>query len=144
MRRPPRPPSAPIISAALLRRGLWQGLVCALVTSAVYAIGHRLGEDDQAVRAAVFASLVASLLTLVMSNRSLRQPWWRLFGHTNPALWWVTAGAAGVVALSLGSVAAQGPLGFHTPDGPLIAAGAVGALALLFLLEWGKLGRSPR
>ena len=144
MRRPPRPPSAPIISAALLRRGLWQGLACAVVTATVYTIGHRLGESPEAVRAAVFVGLVASLLTLVMSNRSLHQPWWRRVSQANPALWWVTAGAGGVMVLSLASSGARGILGFHTPEGPLITAGVAGALALLFLLEVGKGGSSAQ
>ena len=138
MRRPPRHPSAPLITVGFAIWSLLQGaLVLALVAGLyVMALHQNLPEPD--ARALAFAALVATNLGLVLVNRSLSASIFAAFTRPNAALWWVvTATAAILGAVILFPPARElfhfGPL--HGDD--ITVALACGVIALL-LLELAK------
>ena len=98
MRRPPRPPSAPLFTAGFVIWSLLQGaLVLALVAGLfVMALRQNLPEPD--ARALAFAALVATNLGLVLVNRSLSASVFAAFTRPNAALWWVVAATAAILA----------------------------------------------
>jgi Ca2+-transporting ATPase len=98
MRRPPRPPSAPLFTAGFVIWSLLQGvLVLALVAGLyVMALHQNLPEPD--ARSLAFAALVAANLGLVLVNRSLSASVFAAFTRPNAALWWVVAATAAILA----------------------------------------------
>jgi Ca2+-transporting ATPase len=138
MRRPPRPPSAPLFTAGFVIWSLLQGaLVLALVASLfIMALRQNLPEPD--ARSLAFAALVAANLGLVLVNRSLTASVFAAFTRPNAALWWVIASTAAILAGVILFPPARelfhfGPL--HGDD--IIVALASGLIALL-LLELAK------
>jgi Ca2+-transporting ATPase len=70
MRRAPRPPQAPLFSRALLTWSFLQGLATLLVTSSAFLLAWSSGVSEDDIRAVVFATLVLSLIALILVNRS--------------------------------------------------------------------------
>jgi Ca2+-transporting ATPase len=139
MKRPPRRPDAPLFTWTLIAWSLLQGsLVFGLVAS-VYLVALYNGAPDAEARAMAFFSLVATIICLILVNRSFSTSLLRALSRPNPALAWVVLGVAGVLALSLfWSEAAQlfhfGPL--HLGDLALTAAIFLGLLAILEALKF--------
>ena len=138
MRRPPRHPSAPLITVGFAIWSLLQGaLVLALVAGLyVMALHQNLPEPD--ARSLAFVALVATNLGLVLVNRSLGASVFSAFTRPNAALWWVVVATAAILTGVLLFPPARelfhfGPL--HADD-ILVALGS-GLIALL-LLELAK------
>jgi Ca2+-transporting ATPase len=134
MRRPPRPPSAPLFTAGFVVWSLLQGaLVLALVAGLfIMALRQNLPEPD--ARSLAFAALVAANLGLVLVNRSLTASVFAAFTRPNAALWWVVLATAAILAGVILFPPARelfhfGPL--HGDD--IIVALASGLIALLVL-----------
>jgi Ca2+-transporting ATPase len=70
MQAPPRRPDARLFDAAVLVRGLWQGVGLLLMLLAVYAGVRWGGHSETMARAATFMVLVLSNLGLIHVNRS--------------------------------------------------------------------------
>jgi Ca2+-transporting ATPase len=70
MQRPPRAPSARLLSSSLIRWGLIQGSLALLVVAAVYYCGYRWSMPEADLRALTFIVLVCGNLGLVLVNRS--------------------------------------------------------------------------
>jgi Ca2+-transporting ATPase len=116
MARAPRDPAAPIVSAALVHLGLWQGLVTLLAVGALYvALWTRTGDAGQ-VRATVFAALVTAVGALVLANRSFSLGPWASLRRPNRALWAVFGSAALLLLGALGVPALQKVFAFAPPS----------------------------
>ena len=116
MARAPRDPAAPIVSAALVHLGLWQGLVTLLAVGAMYAaLWTRTGDAGQ-VRATVFAALVTAVGALVLASRSFSLGPWASLRRPNRALWAVFGSAALLLLGALGVPALQKVFAFAPPS----------------------------
>jgi Ca2+-transporting ATPase len=134
MARPPRDPAAPIVSAALVRLGLWQGAAALGAVGALYVGLWQAGVDSAQVRAAVFTALVTAVGALVLANRSFSAGLWTHLNRPNRALWAVLGGTSLLLLCALEVPALQAVFSFAALA-PLQAVLAVGVgLALLPLL----------
>jgi Ca2+-transporting ATPase len=101
MTRPPRDPKAPLLSRRTAIISLLQGISVLLIVLAVFAVALARGRGENESRALTFTTLIIANLALIFTNRS----WSRVILATlrlpNAALWWVTSGALGVLALVL-------------------------------------------
>ena len=138
MKRPPRKPNAPILSSAVLKWALTQGLMALLVVcgSLTIAIHERFAAND--MRALVFSTLVLTNMGLIFVNRSFHTSLTGVLLRPNPALWLLM----GVVVAVLGAALYWQPLQDLFGFGPLhwidlmICTGA--GVALVVLLEFGR------
>ena len=138
MRRPPRKPDAPLLSPAVLKWALIQGLLALFVVcgSLLIAIHLRFPAND--LRALVFSTLVLTNVGLIFVNRSFHASLAGVLLRPNPALWLLV----GVVSAVLGAALYWKPLQDLFRFGPLhwndlmICAGA--GIALVVLLELGR------
>jgi Ca2+-transporting ATPase len=88
----------------------------------------------------MFASLVVSLLAIIVMNRSWSRSSLATLGTPNPALWWVVAGAAALLALvfavpPIRHLFAFGPI--HVDDMAVSLAAGAGCLAWFEVLKAG-------
>jgi Ca2+-transporting ATPase len=101
MSRPPRPSGEPLFSRQTFLLSLLQGFSVLVIVLAVFGIALYRGLGAPEARALTFTTLVIANLGLIFANRS----WTRIIPATvrspNPALWWVSAGALGLLALVL-------------------------------------------
>jgi Ca2+-transporting ATPase len=138
MDRPPRPPSEPLFSWPLIGWSLLQGGLALLAVAGIFLLGLRNGLPEDQARALAFFSLVLSLVSLILVNRSFSASLITALRRPNPALFWIVLVVAAVLALSLAVPALSalfrfGPL--HPDDLALsLAAGAV-VLVLLEILK---------
>ncbi len=98
MRRPPRDPRQPLFTPRLMVRALLQGGGVFAAAGLIFAASVRSGMAEPDVRMLTFSTLIMANLALIATNRSLTRPLWRAWGHRNPALRWVIAGALVVLA----------------------------------------------
>jgi Ca2+-transporting ATPase len=101
MERPPRPPATPLLSSDILFFSLLQGVIVLSVVFAVYAGAHLLGETESIARGLAFTTLIVANLGLIITNRSRSLRIGEILRITNPALWWVMAGAISTLAMAL-------------------------------------------
>ena len=101
MRRPPRDPSAALITPAFVAWGLFQGVVMLLFVAAVFVVAIADGMPADEARSLTFATLVASNVGLVLVNRSATASFAAAFRRPNPALWWVLGATAAILAAIL-------------------------------------------
>jgi Ca2+-transporting ATPase len=101
MERPPRDPADPLFSGRMIGISLAQGFGVLIAVLAVYlwAVLGGAGADD--VRALAFVTLVVGNLGLIFVNRSWTHTVLGGLMSKNPALWWVTAGTLGTLAVLL-------------------------------------------
>ncbi|WP_237154453.1 cation-translocating P-type ATPase [Oryzibacter oryziterrae] len=138
MARPPRNPSEPLFSPALVVWGLLQGLMGFAVVAAIYLLSLRRGMPDDEVRAVTFVSLVFVIISLIFVGRSFSASVLTALRQPNRTLAVVLASVALMLAATLywpfvRSLFRFGPL--HAVD--LAVAGGAG-IALLLILEYLK------
>ncbi len=137
MRRPPRPPNAPLLSARSLALSLVRGGVVLAAALAVYAGGFLLGHPVGAARGAAFATLVVGNLGLVLAHRSLEHTALESLVRHNLALRWIAGLAAATLLLVLALPGLRELFhfsGIRPPDAALgIGAGLAGIVALEIL-----------
>jgi Ca2+-transporting ATPase len=101
MQRPPRNSEEPLFGRRMIGVGLAQGFSVLVIVLAVFGVALRFGWAESEARALTFTTLVVANLGLIFANRS----WSRLILATlrsrNPAVWWVSGLALGVLALVL-------------------------------------------
>jgi len=134
MRRPPRPPDAPLFSARLIWWGILQGVFAFAVVGAIYVAASQRGMPANEVRALSFFSLVTAIVALIFVNRSFSASIMAAWRRPNRALKVVLLGVVAMLTLTLAwPVAAQlfrfGPL--HADD--LALTVGAGVLVLLIL-----------
>ncbi|MBI5257900.1 MAG: cation-translocating P-type ATPase [Burkholderiales bacterium] len=147
MRAPPRRPEARLFDAAVLWRGLCQGLGLLVLLLAVFAWARWQSGADTVARALTFSVLVMSNLALIFSNRYWHRAALPGRGPVNLAFRWVSGAALLLLAGVLGIPAVSRLFAFEAPPLPLLLAGlAATALGLLWfeLVKWGLGHRQAR
>ena len=138
MRRPPRDPSSPLFSVALVGWSLVQGLLAFVLVAAIYIVALQRGMPEAEVRALAFVSLVLTNVALIFVNRSFSASVVTALRRGNAVLWLVLAATASLLALALAWLPARelfrfGPL--HADDLAVCAAAGIGLLVLLDLVK---------
>ena len=138
MHRPPRTPDTPLFSYSLIAWSVLQGALAFAVVALIFVTALRRGMPQDEARALAFFSLVLSIISLILVNRSFSTSLLSAFRRPNPTLAWIVLVVVTILGLSLlwSSAAALfrfGPL--HGDD--LLVTIAAGAATLL-ALEWLK------
>ncbi len=100
MKRPPRDPREPLLSARTIALSLLQGLAVLVAVAAAYHVALGVSAEAEA-RAVAFAALVFGNTGLILANRSQKRSLLTTLRAPNPALWWVIGGALGGLLLAL-------------------------------------------
>ncbi len=142
MRRPPRDAAAPLFGGRALGAALLQGLGVLLAVLLAFAWAQgRIPEAE--ARAFAFATLVTGNLALILSNRSARGSIWSTLHTPNRTLWWMVAGAFGLLLVALYLPWAVEVLRFAPlPAHELAAAVALGLASVLWFeaVKWARRG----
>lgn len=101
MKRKPRRLSDPLFGRQMVFSGLVQGLGVLAIVAAVYSIALTNGFSEKEARMLAFTNLVIGNLGLIFTNRSWTHSILSTLKIPNAALWWVTGGALGFLAISL-------------------------------------------
>jgi Ca2+-transporting ATPase len=101
MSRPPRNPAEPLFGRSLWTLCLWQGGVVTIVVLALYAVALHRGQPAEDARAITFTALIVANVGLIFANRSWARTAVGTLTTRNAALWWVTLGSVGFLALVL-------------------------------------------
>jgi len=138
MRRPPRPPAEPLFSWPLVFWSVLQGLLVFMLVGAIFIIASLRGMPANEVRALTFFSLVLSIGSLILVNRSFSTSLITAIRRPNVTLAWILAAVATILALSMLVPAVRGLFSFgplHWDDLSL----TVGAAATILVgLELAK------
>jgi Ca2+-transporting ATPase len=135
MRRNPRPPNEPLFSWSLIGWSVLQGALAFAMVGGIFVWASWHGMPDDEVRALAFFSLVTSIVSLILVNRSFSTSLMTAFRRPNPMLAWIVLGVILILGLSLlwppaSELFRFGPL--HANDlGLTLGAG----LAVLIVLE---------
>ena len=138
MRRPPRSTAQPLFSWPLIVWSVLQGVLVFMLVGAIYIIASRRSMPADEVRALTFFSLVLSIVSLILVNRSFSTSLVTAIRRANITLAWILAAVAGILALSLLVPAVQnlfnfGPL--HWDDLSLTLGAAATILVALELAK---------
>jgi Ca2+-transporting ATPase len=101
MERAPRPPSEPLFSWPLIAWSVLQGGVAFVLVAGIYIVGLRRGMPADEVRALAFFSLILSIVSLILINRSFSTSLVAAFRRPNPALASILLGVTAILALTL-------------------------------------------
>ena len=143
MARPPRRANSELFSWALVGWSILQGALVFAVTAAIFVAALRSGLVADEARTLAFVTLVVSIVALVLVNRSFSVSFASAFFRPNPALVWIFATIAVVLATALLWPAASslfrfGPL--HAHDLMITLGAGLLVLTVLELLKslWGR------
>ena len=134
MRRKPRIPDAPLFSWPLIGWSVFQGGLTFGLVGAIFLIALYRGMPEDEARALTFFSLVLSIVSLILVNRSYSTSLVAAFRRPNPALAWILLTVTVILGLSLlwptaSALFRFGPL--HADDlAVTIAAGIVVLIVL--------------
>lgn len=138
MQRPPRNPSAPLISGGLMLWSVLQGLLVLLLVGGFFALLLRQGLAAEQARSLAFAALVACNVGLILANRNLRASLLGAWLRPNAMLWRMLLATAVLLAATLGLAPLREVFRFAlVPWPPLLAALGLG-VGLWLLLEGMK------
>jgi len=134
MLRPPRAPDTPLFSWSLVSWSVLQGALALGLVAAVFIVALQRDMPQDEARALAFFSLVVSIVSLILINRSFSTSLISAFRRRNPALAWILLAVTAILALTLLWPAAAalfrfGPL--HGDD--LLVTLAAGGVVLLVL-----------
>jgi Ca2+-transporting ATPase len=101
MQRPPRDPKQPLFDRRNILLSLLQGVGALAAVAVVYVIALKRGHGELDARALAFTTLVVANLGLIWTNRSQSRTVFETLRSPNQALWWITGGALGFLALVL-------------------------------------------
>jgi Ca2+-transporting ATPase len=138
MQRPPRDPTRRLFTRALLARGLLQGTGALAAAAVVFVVSVKSGLIESDIRMLTFSTLILTNLALILTNRSFSRPVWTTWRTPNPALRWLGAGAAGVLA----TILYLPPVGDlfrmsrpHAVDAIVIVLASAGALGWMEIIK---------
>jgi Ca2+-transporting ATPase len=143
MRRPPRPPSAPLFTAGFVIWSLLQGVLALALVAGLFVMALRQNLPEPDARSLAFAALVATNLGLVLVNRSLGASVFSAFTRPNAALWWVVVATAAILTGVIISPPAHEMFHFGPLHGDDIVVALASGLIALLLLELAKRMLSP-
>jgi Ca2+-transporting ATPase len=98
MARPPRSPDAPLFGMGQIVFSLFAGFISLIAILLVFGFSLYHGYGEAAVRTLAFATLVTTMLGLILVNRSHSLNLWRALRLRNRAVWWVVGGALSFLA----------------------------------------------
>jgi Ca2+-transporting ATPase len=138
MNRKPRPPDEPLFSWPLISWSVLQGGLTFGLVGAIFLIALQRGMPEDEVRALTFISLVLSIVSLILVNRSFSTSLVAAFRRPNPALAWILSAVTAILGLSLFWPAASalfrfGPL--HADDLAMTLAAGIVVLIVLETLK---------
>ena len=134
MDRPPREPTEALFSLPMVAWSVFQGVAAFAVLATIFLVESRSGMPEDEVRALVFFALIATLVALILVNRSFSASVGRALTRPNSALVYVGLAIAVVTALILFLPSAQMLLKFGSiASSDMALAGAVGVGLMLFL-----------
>jgi Ca2+-transporting ATPase len=134
MQRPPRAIASRLLSGAVIKKSVIQGLAGLSMVAMFFLAANFSGRPEDEARSITFLSLVLANSALILSNRSLAGSFREAVGQNNPTLWVVL----GFDALMLGALFTVpqirgafsfGPLAWQ--DVGLVIFAAAGLLAAL-------------
>jgi Ca2+-transporting ATPase len=135
MRRRPRPPLARLFSLRMVGWSIFQGGLAFVTVGGLFLIASHRGMPEPEIRALTFFALIASILALILVNRSFSTSIAQALGRQNRALAYVFAAILVISALILLVSPIQILLHFEQVRWiDLAVAGGAGGL-LLVLLE---------
>ena len=143
MRVPPREVGMRLFDAAVLMRGVLQGLGLLGILVGVYAVSRSWTQSDDVARAMAFMVLVLSNLGLIYINRAWGRTTWRGRGPANSAFAWVSGLTVLLLACVLGIPAVRELFTFALPPYGLVLAGLgmAGAAVVWFeAVKWMSFG----
>jgi Ca2+-transporting ATPase len=138
MRRKPRAPEEPLFSWPLVGWSVLQGGLTLALVGVIFVIASQRGMPEDEVRALTFFSLVLSIVSLILVNRSFSTSLVSAFRRPNPVLAWILLAVAAILSLSLlwppaAALFRFGPL--HPDDLTLTIAAGAGVLIVLEALK---------
>jgi len=143
MMRPPRRADSELFSWALVGWSVLQGALALAVTAIIFIGALRSGLVADEARTLAFVTLVVCIVTLVLVNRSFSASFTSAFFRPNPALVWIFAAVALVLATALlwppaSSLFRFGPL--HADDLMITLGAGLLVLTVLELLKplWAR------
>lgn len=143
MQRPPRDPRQPLFNRKNILLSLLQGAGTLAAVLIVYVIALKRGQGELDARALAFTTLIVANLGLIWTNRSGSRTVLETLRSPNRALWWITAGAFGFLALVLYVPFFRGLFQFSILH-PVDLAICFGAATLsLFWFDLLKINRRP-
>ncbi|HAL39607.1 MAG TPA: ATPase [Polaromonas sp.] len=143
MKARPRHPDVRLFDAAVLTRGLWQGVGLLAMLLALYAGVRFTTHSDDVARAMTFTVLVLSNLGLIHANRSWGHMSWRGPGASNRHFGWISLATLALLGAVLGVPAIRRLFAFAALTPTMLLIGATVALMSLLWFEGVKwrLGR---
>jgi Ca2+-transporting ATPase len=138
MRRPPRAPDEPLFSGTLIRWSLLQGGLAFALVGIIFIAASARGMAENEVRALAFFSLIVTIVSLILVNRSFSASLISALRRPNPALALVLVLVVTTLSVTLlwpvaSSLFRFGPL--HTDDLALTVAAGIVVLVVLELLK---------
>ena len=101
MRRKPRAPDEPLFSWPLIGWSILQGGLACMLVGAIFLLALYNGMPEDEVRALTFFSLVLSIVSLILINRSFSTSLVTAFRRPNPALAWILLAIILILGLTL-------------------------------------------
>jgi Ca2+-transporting ATPase len=135
MQRPPRAPDAPLFSWSLIGWSLLQGALVFGLVAIIFVTALQRGMPQDEARALVFFSLVTSIISLILINRSFSTSLISAFRRPNPALAWILLPVTVILALSLLWPGASALFRFGPLHGDDLALTLATAIVVLIVLE---------
>jgi magnesium-transporting ATPase (P-type) len=132
MRRPPRPPGAPVLDAVLIGRVVLVGILMLAGSFGMFLLALERGQDMAEARTIAMNMFVAIEIVYLFNCRSLRLPVTAVAAFSNP---WVWAGAGLQLLLQL-MITYWAPLNAAFATAPIDARawGEIAAIALAAML----------
>jgi Ca2+-transporting ATPase len=138
MRRPPRVPDEPLFSWPLIGWSILQGALAFGLVAIIFTTALHHGMPPDEARALAFFSLVLSIVSLILVNRSFSTSLVAAFRRPNPALAWILLAIAAILGLSLLWPPASALFRFGPLHGDDLAVTLGAGLLVLVLLEMLK------
>ena len=138
MRRKPRAPDEPLFSWPLVGWSVLQGGFAFCLVGAIFVVTLQRGMPEDEARALTFFSLLLSIVSLILVNRSFSTSLIAAFRRPNPALAWILLAITVIMGLSLlwptaSALFRFGPL--HVNDLALTLAVGIVVLIVLEILK---------
>ncbi|MDP2810208.1 MAG: cation-transporting P-type ATPase [Rhodocyclaceae bacterium] len=127
MRRPPRPPGAPVLDGALVFRIFLVGFLMLVGSFGLFELALARGASLAEARTVAVNVFVMVEIFYLFNCRSLTRPFWQLGWFSNP---WIWAGAGGMLAL-------QGAFTYLPAMNRLFATAPIGLTDWLLIVAFG-------
>ncbi len=142
MKRRPRPPLEPLFSGRMIAWSVLQGGIVFALLAAMYLVATVQKTPVAEIRALIFFGLVASILALILVNRSFSTSLTQALARDNTALRYVFAAVIAISALIMFVPQIQSLLRFgHLRAADLGIAVALGIVMFAILEVWKPLAK---